>query len=67
MVQPEHTVPSHKPVFIVGMNGSGTTMMLDHLGRHPELFGFKTETYILPHYLLVEAKYGDLKVDGNFL
>jgi predicted ATP-binding protein involved in virulence len=22
------------PVFIVGMNGSGTTMLLDHLGEH---------------------------------
>jgi hypothetical protein len=56
-----------KPVFIVGMNGSGTTMMLDHLGRHPDLFGFTVETYILPHYLLNSAKYGALTVDENFL
>ena len=42
-------------------------MMLDHLGRHPDLFGFRSETYILPHYLLSESKYGDLSVDHNFL
>jgi hypothetical protein len=55
------------PVFIVGMNGSGTTMMLDHLGHHPDLFGFKLETYILPHYLLNENKYGDLRHDKRYL
>lgn len=54
------------PVFIVGMNGSGTTMMLDHLGRHPRLFGLSVETYILPHYLLSEGRYGDLEKDANF-
>ena len=26
------------PVFVVGMNGSGTTMLADSLGRHPELY-----------------------------
>ena len=26
-------------MFVVGMNGSGTTMLLDCLGRHPELWG----------------------------
>ncbi len=41
-------------------------MMLDHLGHHPELFGFRIETYILPHYLANEHKYGDLRLDANF-
>jgi hypothetical protein len=59
--------PSDAPVFIVGMNGSGTTMMLDHLGHHPELFGFDVETYILPYYLASESRYGDLREDRNFL
>lgn len=26
------------PVFIVGMNGSGTTMLADSLGKHPDLY-----------------------------
>jgi hypothetical protein len=55
------------PIFIVGMNGSGTTMMLDHLGHHPDLFGFKLETYILPHYLLNESRYGNLALDKNYI
>ena len=42
-------------------------MMLDHLGHHPQLFGLRIETYILPHYLSHEKKYGDLAHDENFL
>ena len=42
-------------------------MMLDHLGNHPELFGFGVETYILPYYLRAKSKYGDLSDDRNFL
>lgn len=42
-------------------------MMLDHLGRHPELFGFRLETYVLPHYLMHEQRYGELAVNDNFL
>ncbi len=55
------------PIFIVGMNGSGTTMMLDHLAHHPKIFGFRLETYILPHYLMRESKYKNLAEDNNFL
>lgn len=58
---------SSEPVFVVGMNGSGTTMMLDHLSHHPELFGFRLETYILPYYLHNQGRYGDLSADGNYL
>ncbi|CAN5295270.1 hypothetical protein BH24PSE2_BH24PSE2_12870 [soil metagenome] len=41
-------------------------MMLDHLNHHPKLYGFGIETYILPHYLAVEHRYGDLNDDNNF-
>ena len=54
------------PVFVVGMNGSGTTMMLDHLGQHPDLYAFPLETYILPFYLEEQGRYGDLQEDDNF-
>jgi len=53
-----------QPVFIVGMNGSGTTMLLDCLGRHPELYGFPRETRTLPGIL--NSDWGDLDVDDNF-
>jgi hypothetical protein len=55
-----------KPVFIVGMNGSGTTMLLDHMGEHPQLFGYRLETLFLPGYLINVGKYGDLEDDTNF-
>ena len=54
------------PVFIVGMNGSGTTMLLDHMGEHPQLFGYRLETLFLPGYLITAGKYGDLNDDTNF-
>ena len=54
------------PVFIVGMNGSGTTMLLDCLNNHPQLYGFPLETKILPLYLKKLGKYGDLADDANF-
>ena len=55
-----------KPLFIVGMNGSGTTMLLDCLGRHPELYAFPRETRVIPYYLNNQHKFGDLKSDENF-
>ena len=54
------------PVFIVGMNGSGTTMLLDCLNNHPDLYGFKRETKIIPHFIRSAEKYGDLSSDDNF-
>lgn len=54
------------PVFIVGMNGSGTTMLLDHMGEHPQLFGYRLETLFLPGYLIGAGGYGDLNNDANF-
>lgn len=55
------------PVFIVGMNGSGTTMLLDCLDNHPDLYGFRRETKILPYFLAAQYKYGDLNFEDNFL
>jgi Sulfotransferase family len=37
------------PVFVVGMNGSGTTMLADSLGQHPDLYMLPRETRVLPH------------------
>jgi hypothetical protein len=48
------------------MNGSGTTMMLDHLDCHPQLYGFRLETKVLPFYLNRQSRYGDLQADDNF-
>ncbi len=55
------------PVFIVGMNGSGTTMLLQSLGNHPDLYGLKRETRVLPHFIANLGRYGSLRDDGNFL
>lgn len=56
-----------KPVFIVGMNGSGTTFLLDCLNNHPVLYGYRRETKIIPLYYASQEKYGDLKNEQNFL
>ncbi len=55
------------PVFVVGMNGSGTTMLLECLNNHPELFGYKRETKIIPYYMRIVSQYGDLSDDSQFL
>jgi hypothetical protein len=44
------------PVFVVGMNGSGTTMLADSLGRHPSLYMFRLEAKVLPHFLAESAR-----------
>lgn len=36
-------------IFIIGINGSGTTMLAEALGRHPELYMFPQETRVLPY------------------
>ncbi len=55
-----------EPVFVVGMNGSGTTMLLDCLGRHPALYAFPKETRLIPYLMARQDSYGDLGVDANF-
>ena len=56
-----------RPVFVVGMNGSGTSMLADCLGQHPELFAIYFETKIFPYFLQNISRYGDLNNDKNFL
>jgi hypothetical protein len=56
----------YRPVFVVGMNGSGTTMLLDSLGRHPKLYGFPQETRVIPHLIASVGQLGDLADDENF-
>lgn len=48
------------PVFVVGMNGSGTTMLADSLGNHPDLYMFRLEAKVLPYFLHHAERYGDL-------
>ena len=48
------------PIFIVGMNGSGTTMLADCLGKHPGIYMLPHETYVIPYYMQNNNKYGDL-------
>lgn len=61
----EHLVTQQ--VFVVGMNGSGTTMLLDHLSSHSMIYGFPAETKSLPYFIKHESEYGDLAIDENFL
>lgn len=56
-----------EPVFIFGMNGSGTTMLLDSIGRHPELYAFPRETRLIPYLYAHREEYGDLSDDRSFL
>jgi len=49
------------------MNGSGTTMLLHSLGNHPDLYGCKRETRVLPYFIAHLHRYGTLGDDGNFL
>ena len=55
------------PIFVVGMNGSGTSMLADCLGQHPELFATPWETKLFPYIMMNINKYGDLEIDDNFL
>jgi len=54
------------PVFVVGMNGSGTTMLLDCLGRHPQLYAFPRETRLIPWLVARAPGFGDLGGDANY-
>jgi len=55
-----------KQIFIVGMNGSGTTLLLDCLAGHSMLYGFRGETKVLPYFIEREPRYGDLSDDRQF-
>jgi len=53
-------------IFVVGMNGSGTGVLVKSLNQHPNLYAFPGETKILPYYLQNLNKFGDLNKDDNF-
>lgn len=57
---------AREPVFIVGMNGSGTTMLLDCLSRHSQLYGYPRETRVIPYLIESHGSFGLLQDDGNF-
>lgn len=59
-------VPGRNPVFIVGMNGSGTTMLLDCLDHHSALYGFPRETRLIPHLINIAPQYAPLLNAENF-
>ena len=59
-MEPTRIKSNESPVFIVGMNGSGTTMLADCLSNHPELYIFPRETRVLPYFLSMAASFGDL-------
>jgi hypothetical protein len=48
------------PVFVVGVNGSGTTMLADCLGHHPDLYMFPEETKVLPYFIYKIKSFGNL-------
>jgi hypothetical protein len=54
-------------IFIVGMNGSGTTMLRDHLANHSCIYGFPAETRSLPYFIMHPHEFGDLNGEDNFL
>ena len=62
----ELTSSACEPVFVVGMNGSGTSMMLDSLGRHPELYAMPDETLMMPYIIMRAERFGDLRVNARF-
>ena len=48
------------------MSGSGTTMLLDCLGFHSQLYGFPFETKLIPYIAKRLHTFGDLNNDDNF-
>ena len=60
------TIRGTKPIFIVGMNGSGTTMLADCLNHHPLIYFHSIESKIIPFYYYNIGKFGDLNNKRNF-
>ncbi len=56
---------SQKQIFIAGMNGSGTTMLLDSFSRNRRVYAFPYESRIIP-YLIARSKALDLGIDDHF-
>jgi hypothetical protein len=53
------------PIFIVGMNGSGNTMLADSLRRHPQLYVLTNESKVLPYFIAERSRFGDLTLVEN--
>ena len=53
------------PIFIVGMNGSGTTMLADCLDNAQELYVFPRETRMIPWLVERRHTFGDLTEKNN--
>jgi Sulfotransferase family len=56
---------SNSPIFVVGMNGSGTTMLADSLGKHPTLYMCPFESKVLPFFIAELDRFGDLTLAEN--
>lgn len=41
-------------------------MLLDCLNNHPDIYGFRRETKVIPYFINSATKYGDLSDDKNF-
>ena len=54
-----------KPIFIIGMNGSGTIMLADCLNHHPQIYVYKIESRIIPYYYSQLHQVGDIEVYGT--
>jgi len=55
-----------EPIFVIGMNGSGTTLLADCLGQHSGIYSFVHESKVLPYIIDNLHKYGDLSQDAAF-
>jgi hypothetical protein len=54
------------PIFIVGMNGSGTTMLADALNHHPQIYIHRIESRVIPYYCQQLGTFGDIPREDNF-
>jgi hypothetical protein len=62
-----HPEAAPAQVFVVGMNGSGTTMLRDHLANHSRIYGFPSETRSIPYFINHQREFGDLADESAFL
>lgn len=54
-------------IFVIGYNGSGTTMIAECLGRHQQVYWFPGETSLIPFFLDQGAQRANLEDDEEFL
>ena len=58
-------ITGDRPIFVVGYERSGTTLLMAMLGNHPRL-SFPEVGWLFPRIYPWRRTYGDLKVDANF-